>query len=83
MGHSVHFTLRWLVFVLSSLVGAMSVWAAQAGWRQITVASTAPDTAPIQVTLYYPTQAPARAVAMGSFTARVAVRALPDAVMKG
>lgn len=78
-----NFTLRWLTFALASLIGAAPVWAAHAGWRQITVASAAPDAAPIQVALYYPTQGPARAVVMGSFTARVAVNATPDAATKG
>jgi predicted dienelactone hydrolase len=75
--------LRWLAFVLSSLASAGPVWAAHAGWRQIAVASAAPDAAPIQLVLYYPTQVPARAVVMGSFAARVSVDATPDAATKG
>lgn len=57
--------------------------AAEAGWRQITIPASAPDSAPIVVALYYPTQVPARAIPMGPFTARVAIQAPPEAKFKG
>ena len=44
---------------LAGLLAAPTpVWAAQAGWRPITVPAAASAAAPIPVNLYYPTQAP-------------------------
>jgi predicted dienelactone hydrolase len=57
--------------------------ASEAGWRTYTVPASGSVSEPITVALYYPTQAPARAVAMGPFTIRAAIQAPPDARFKG
>jgi hypothetical protein len=59
---------RTTAFILSSLLLAAQALASEAGWRQITPPGTTPNEAPIVVALYYPTQAPARAVPIGPFT---------------
>ena len=72
------------------LVGALAITglsfssrgavAEEAGWRRLTVPGTT-DADAIPVALYYPTQAPPQAVAMGVFTVHVAVQApLPETV---
>jgi predicted dienelactone hydrolase len=66
--------------VMSSLVDGAS--ASQAGWRQITVAGTG-DSASIVVALYYPTQAPSQAIAVGPLTLHVAIQGPPEATVKG
>jgi predicted dienelactone hydrolase len=72
------------VCALSGLLAAAApAWAAQAGWRQITVPGLANAQEPIPVTLYYPTQAAERSIAMGLFQAHVAPQAAPDATFKG
>lgn len=68
----------WLALCLHG-----DAWAAQAGWRQISVPGGAREAAPTVVALYYPTSAPARAVAMGPFTVTVAIQAAPDTKVKG
>jgi len=65
------------------LLTAAQAMAAQAGWRQITLPATTADAAPIVAALYYPTQAPARTIAMGPFTVNVAMQAAPEARVKG
>lgn len=74
---------RTIPLLLSSLLLAAQAMASQAGWRQITVAGTTPNEAPIVVALYYPTEAPARTVPMGPFTVRAAIQSLPEATFKG
>ena len=66
----------WVMLLAASLLLSAQAEATEAGWRQITVAGNA-DSAPIPVALYFPTQAPARAVAMGPFNVRVAFGAVP------
>lgn len=56
---------------------------AQVGWRPYTVPVSPSNTEAIPVALYYPTQAAARAITMGLFTARVAPQSPPDAKFKG
>lgn len=65
------------------LLTAAQAMASQAGMRQITIASTAADAAPITAVLFYPTQAPARTIAMGPFSVNVAMQAAPEAKVKG
>jgi len=65
------------------LAAAAPAFAAQAGWRQITVPGLPNAQAPIPVNLYYPTQAAERAIAMGPSLAHVAPQAAPDAAFKG
>ena len=77
--------------LLLCLVGAVpqpaqATQAAQAtevGWRQITVPGGVREAAPTLVALYYPTAAAARPVAMGPFTVTAAMRAEPEATVKG
>jgi predicted dienelactone hydrolase len=71
-----------LLLIASSLSSPSAASATEAGWRQITV-PVSPNTEAIQVALYYPTQAPAKAIAMGPFTVRAAIQAPPDAKFKG
>lgn len=59
------------------------VGAAQVGWQQITVPGGAREAAPTLVALYYPTAAAARPLAMGPFTVTAAMRAEPEAAVKG
>jgi predicted dienelactone hydrolase len=65
------------------LAAAAPAFAAQAGWRQITVPGLPNGQAPIPVLLYYPTQATERAIPMGPYLAHVAPQASPEAVFKG
>lgn len=81
--HFSRHVLRHVAATLCSLLATAQVLAAQAGWRQVDLPGAAPDDTPIKVALYYPTQAPARSMAMGPFTVRVAVQAAPDAAFKG
>lgn len=76
---------RQIPFVVigSLLLATAQAMAAQAGLRQFTVAGTPADAAPIPVVLYYPTQAPARAISMGPFKVNVAIQGAPDARVKG
>ena len=78
-----HRSLRQIALALAGLMLTTQLMATQAGWRQISIAGATADAAPIPVALYYPTQAPARAIAMGPFTVRVAIQAPPDATFKG
>ena len=76
-------SLRQIALAFAGLMLTTQAMAAQAGWRQVSIAGTTADAAPIPVALYYPTQAPARAIAMGPFTVRVAIQAPPDATFRG
>ena len=78
-----HLSLRQIALVLSGLLLTAQALATQAGWRQINVPGSTSDAAPIAVALYYPTQARARSIVMGPFTAQVAIGAPPDAAFKG
>jgi predicted dienelactone hydrolase len=69
--------------ILSSLLLVTQAVASEAGWRQITIPSTASNETSITVALYYPTQAPARMIPMGPSTVRVAIQGPPDAKFKG
>lgn len=74
------FFMAIISLAMSLLVDAAS--AHQAGWRQVTIGGTS-EWPPIVVALYYPTEAPSRANAMGPFTPHVAVQGLPEATVKG
>ena len=78
-----HPSFRQIALVLSGLLITAHAMATNAGWRQINIPGSTSDTAPIVVALYYPTQAPARSIAMGPFTTQVAIQARPDATFKG
>ncbi len=57
--------------------------ALQAGLRMLTVPASASGAPAVPVALFYPTQAPARSIAMGPFSVQVAVQAPPEATAKG
>jgi len=78
-----HLSLRQATLILSGLLLTAQATATQSGWRQINIPGSTSDPASIPVALYYPTQAPARSIAMGPFTAQVAIQAPPDAKFKG
>jgi predicted dienelactone hydrolase len=78
-----HRSLCQIALILSSLLLTAEAIATQAGWRQIIIPGSTADAAPTVVALYYPTQAPARTIAMGPFTVRVAIQAPPDTTVKG
>jgi predicted dienelactone hydrolase len=71
------------LLLTSGLLLPRPVTATEAGWQPYTVPAAASNPEPIQVALFYPTQAPARKIAMGPFTVNVAVKAPPDAQFKG
>ena len=76
-------SVRQIALVLSGLLLTAHAMATSAGWRQINIPGSTSDAAPIPVALYYPTQAPARSIAMGPFTTQVAIQAPPEATFKG
>ena len=80
-----HLTLLRVCRQLSIAASLLSptVAMAQVGWRQYIVPVSPSNAEAIAVALYYPTQATARAITMGLFTARVAPQAAPDAKFKG
>lgn len=83
MYYLLHRVQHLIAGVFFSWLLATQALAAQSGWRQLTLASDVANTAPMVVALYYPTQAPARSIAMGPFTVNVAIGALPEAIFKG
>src|ERR1700733_9892858 len=83
-----HALLRSSAFLLYCLPIATTLLsshatAAEAGWRPYEVRASATNSDTIPVALYYPTQAPAREIALGPFTAHVAPMAPPEAKVKG
>ncbi|MEA2885539.1 MAG: hypothetical protein QOH32_4855 [Bradyrhizobium sp.] len=66
-----------------SVLGPRPAMASEAGWQRYTVPASASNGESIEVVLFYPTQAPARAIEMGPFTVNVAVKGPPDAQFKG
>lgn len=75
---------RWPAFLLMccGLLPA-TVTASEPGWRTYTVKESGAASEPIAVALYYPTQTPARTIAMGPFTVRAAIQSPPEARVKG
>ncbi len=71
------------MLVAAGLLLSCPAMASEAGWRQYAVPSSAANPETIQVALFYPTQAPAREIAMGPFTLHVAIMAPPEAQFKG
>ncbi len=57
--------------------------AAEAGFRQITVAANSADDKPAHVALYYPTSDSARVIPMGPFPQTVAINGTPASTVKG
>ena len=75
--------LRSLPVFATTLLLAGQALAFQAGWRQVEIKGAEPAAAPTAVALYYPTQAPERAIAMGPFTVTVTPQAAPESTVKG
>jgi predicted dienelactone hydrolase len=73
---------RHFAFALFSLLLTTLAAATEAGWRQLKLPGAAPDAPAVTVALYYPTQALARAIAMGPFKVEVAINAPPDPTFK-
>jgi predicted dienelactone hydrolase len=74
---------RPILLLASGLLLSFQLMAAEAGWRQLRIPGATPDAAPTVVALYYPTQATARATAMGPFTVQAAIQAPPEDKFKG
>ncbi len=75
--------LRHFALLIASLLLTPTVWAFQAGWRQMSIPGPNPQSPATAVALYYPTQAAARAIPMGPFAPRVAPGGVPEATVKG
>lgn len=77
--------LAWCCALLLTGCGLLPAasTASEPGWRAYTVPASATAPEPITVALYYPTQAPARTIAMGPFTVQAAIQAPPEARVKG
>lgn len=67
----------------AGLLGPSPAAAQNAGWQPYTVSSASADQPQIDVALYYPTRAAARAVPMGPFTLNVAIGAPPESGFRG
>ncbi len=78
-----HRSLKSFLIFGTALLLAGHAMAFEAGWRQISIAGPRPEAQATTVALYYPTQAPARAIPMGPFTPTVAVGATPESKLKG
>lgn len=73
-----------LVMATASLALALpAASAAEAGFRQMTVAARAADEKPAHFALYYPTAEMARAIPMGPFPQTVAINGAPAPAVKG
>ena len=75
-----------LPLVLAAACAALPQLAAnatEAGFRQMTVASTEAGERPAHFALYYPTLDPARVIAMGPFPQTVAINGAPVATSRG
>ena len=69
--------------LILSLFPWVHALAFQAGWTEINIAGATVGSQATTVALYYPTQTMARAIPMGPFVPRVAIRATPEAEVKG
>lgn len=83
MRHAMLLARRATLLLMCCGLLPATAMAAEPGWRSYTVPASGAAAEPTAVALYYPTQAPARAIAMGPFTVRVAIQAPPDARVKG
>ena len=75
--------LRSTLLACAILLGTTAALASDAGLRRLTVSNTPGEGGPIPVALYYPTEARAARMAMGPFTAHVAVQGPVDVKVKG
>ncbi len=75
--------LKSIPIVMAALLCTPGAWAFQAGWRQMSIPGASPEAPATTVALYYPTQAPARAIPMGPYTPYVAIQAAPESTVKG
>lgn len=62
---------------------SLSALASQAGFRSISIPGLPESPEAIPAALYYPTQATEQSIPMGPFTSHVAMRAAPEARVKG
>jgi predicted dienelactone hydrolase len=69
--------LRRILATVATLFVAAHAHAYEAGWMQIQTAGATPNAPTTTVSLYYPTMAAPRVVAMGPFTLNVAIGAKP------
>ena len=76
---------RALTLVMAAVCIALqpAANAAEAGFRQMTVASNKAEDKPAHFALYYPTPDAARVVAMGPFPQTVAINGAPASTVKG
>ncbi len=88
MTFAIYKRLRSAALLLCSLSVATGLLvsaarAAEAGWRPYEVPPSITNPVKIPAALYYPTQAPARSIIMGSFTIHATPMAAPEAKTKG
>jgi len=77
------FTLRAAVTVAAGLLWAGPALASDAGLRLQSLPAAGEAQPAMPIALFYPTQAVARPVTLGPFTPEVAMRAEPEAAVKG
>jgi predicted dienelactone hydrolase len=75
--------LALIVAVTGTLLLQPTVRAAEAGFRQMTVAGNKADDKPARFALYYPTPDAARVIPMGPFPQTVAINGTPAPTVKG
>jgi predicted dienelactone hydrolase len=75
--------LALIVAVTGTLLLQPTVRAAEAGFRQMTVAGNKGDDKPARFALYYPTPDAARVIPMGPFPQTVAINGTPAPTVKG
>ena len=75
--------LKPFMVLTTALLLTEGAVAFQAGWRQISINGPTPEAPATTVALYYPTTTPARAIAMGPYTPKVAIQAAPVSEFKG
>jgi predicted dienelactone hydrolase len=75
--------LPLLIAVASALLLQPTAKAAEAGFRQMTVAANSADAKPAHFALYYPTPDASRVIPMGPFPQTVAINGAPASAVKG
>ena len=82
--HSIFgFRALTLVMAVASALLLPAANAAEAGFRQMTVAASSADGKPAHFALYYPTPDAARVIPMGPFPQTVAINGAPASTIKG
>jgi predicted dienelactone hydrolase len=75
--------LPLVIAVASAVLLQPAANAAEAGFRQMTVAASSADGKPAHFALYYPTPDAARVIPMGPFPQTVAINGAPTSTVKG